>query len=1675
MSGLYLFNIPTNSPENEVTNTNIEYPEKSFVDPFNSQVVQDLLSNDFLKTDPLLTNWINTGEEPAHILKIGSKSSILLLTKNDPTLDQTISPIGSFKFGDFDLYWVHTLVDSPKDIIKLSENDNVIRIIADNSNIEETDDPYGNSIVVDQRIESYNPLTGPGSNPKIDTQNLNTREILGANYVEDTFGYNGTGSVVNVHDTGIDFGHTALIGTMALDSEGRSTTFDGTGSALAITNMWSEQYYRDQGDDVTADIFKPLHSNNVNQIDLSGYDKLKVWSVNNFKTVEMKDDLNIPLPKSYDVAGIPGNDSIDGYRFGIVAYYNSIFWNLVPFLSVDTNNDGDYDTLYFDWETAYYMSGIRLGIIPVDEYLSRSPFSFSESSAYTDLDNPYLSADFTGEEDLGTAELNTPDGYIDMSLGVLGNVFDNRNVTGRLGNGDPLVRGIESSGIGFGFFYDYAAHGTGVTGTIAAQDISYQIQQNSTLYSIRGAAPGAKIIGTLGLISDSADVYSMLWISGYEPDTSFEWNFVNDHIANISSNSWGFPQFSDLVGINDDLVGGYDFYSLFFELLSPPGYLSPEHPGMIFVVSAGNSGPGYGTGGSPVNPSLILVGASTSSWWRENIDAKNPWSPNQPSDQIIAFSSTGPSLYNYPKVDIVATGAFDYSALPSIPFIYTQGDKRFTGGNGTFQLFSGTSEAAPFTSAVLAVQLEAWKDEEKSTIAPDQAKVILKSSAVDLGYDVYRQGAGRASITRGVHLILNGSLPGGEELFMVNSTDAYETAAERISVAFEFWFDGAFRLNATNVLPNSNSLIKHPSSSVSISDTAIYGSIISPGESYSASLDLDKDAANATAYKFEAFYNASSISFTSQNEYNYHFLDDIFNLTALQEADMIQFSISIEDDGFLNAFNAGSWYEVSIGKHFDNNNDNIVDNNERTLDTFGFNENSIITFFANSKVAKLNSMLMVRDQSFDAEYSGPEFETSSYNLNVRAYKRVQDDSIIIGDPISNNYQITIDPDNNASPGFYQGFIKFVGTNGGYVLAQYAYSVPLQIDNFDDGGWSEVSGLTNRPFDNGVFGAIDWGWRASSGDWRIYDIEFTGTVSTANTLAIELEWTYNETAIDVNVFDFDGVHIASSDIIFEGNGRYNSSANAPPNKQRLLVNITDYRLGNTQSGENLAGNNSIFTVALHATAVDSKSGTLDPISLRAAWLTATMDSLGKPEATLITSDGTSLADGMPLTHGKIGLTWSNVSVPAIGFTNINVPREYKVSKADFYLFEDVIDAEDLIAFSDEENVDVTYEIYFEKGMEISIDLSWPQFSTDFDLIIVPKGKPLTGSNSIISGTGTGANPETGTTIVPSSGYYIVVVDYFQGDGSAQPFTLEIIARVVAFSTAQTLDSSFEINLTETNFIEGNYLLESSSKGWNENFRYSQPFRFDAYAPQLNFSETIPELVTSGQVSIGTVYDASVYNFTLSHNGDILVSLTNVNGTQFVTIDAALVPGFFQDTEFTVTGIDQFGHEMSQTYSVYRTDNTQPIFLLEPDNQESLINTPFTLSWLIDDLSSGTYNLKIAGISTINGSWTKNIQLDIELSFDTTGSKFISLEIVDRGGNTHRSFVRISIVNELTTNTDVTSSSTNTTTDTGLFDDLPSDAGTKLFIPLLIGVIIISAAAAGGTIYMRRRPPKTPPTS
>ncbi|OLS22748.1 MAG: hypothetical protein HeimC2_28960, partial [Candidatus Heimdallarchaeota archaeon LC_2] len=831
------------------------------------------------------------------------------------------------------------------------------------------------------------------------------------------------------------------------------------------------------------------------------------------------------------------------------------------------------------------------------------------------------------------------------------------------------------------------------------------------------------------------------------------------------------------------------------------------------------------------------------------------------------------------------------------------------------------------------------------------------------------------------------------------------------------------------------------------------------------------------AYKFEAYYNSTQSLLTSTENDNYHKIKDLFNLTALQEADFIQLTLTIPYEDFIKTRDAGSSFVFILGEHIDLNGDGIIDDNERTWATFSSTDYTILNLFGNSDVITENTIIIIQDSVLRDNDDGDTIPLASYTIGIRAYKRVLDTGVVLSTSNNMNYNVTINPDDNQTPGFYQGFIKFNGNKSGYALAPYTYSVPLQINNYSSNGWSEINGLTNRPMDNAVFGGIDWSWRQSSGDWRFYDLEFIGDVLSANTLAIEVEWTFEETVLDVFVYDNDGIVIALSNINYIKSGFYNSTPNASPKMQRLLINVSSYRVGDTLSGDTLAGtHNRYFTIALHATAVSDQAVLLDPISIRSAWVSEKIADFSEPVASISTSNNEFLLDGTPLTNDTIGLEWTNVtSNPILEFSNINLPTDFKISRPEFLYKEETIPSEELQFLDDKDELERTYEMYLEKGMDLSVILSWPKITTDFDLYIIPENKELLSENSITPGAITSNNPETAKVIIPHTGIYIFVVNYRIGDATDQEFTLSVIARHIVYKNEKSLSNIINISLVDLDVIEADYLIESTSYGWNTMFNFAQIFRFDAYPPELNLFESIPEKVFSGQVSIGYVYDASYYNFTLEKDGSDLVTLINVTGQQAITIDASLINGYYIETEFIVSGIDQLGHSFVQTYSLVRSDDTNPLFISQPEDHEVLLFQEFDLHWEIEDITSGLYELSINGVINETGNWDGDSDIDISLQFYTIGTKFITLRVVDAGGNSFPSLVKISVVLEFSI--DITTTKPNTSTNdfsstvTTSNSTTGSDSDNNVLSPFFIGLIVISSIVGGGTLYMKRKSLKT----
>ncbi len=181
---------------------------------------------------------------------------------------------------------------------------------------------------------------------------------------------------------------------------------------------------------------------------------------------------------------------------------------------------------------------------------------------------------------------------------------------------------------------DGNGHGTHTMGTLAGQGGI-------------GVAPGARWIAGRVLNSDGYGYDS--WIHA-----GFQWLLAPNGDAQLApdvvNNSWGSAA-------SAETVFGEDIALL-------------QDAGIVVVFSAGNSGPGSGTLGSPASlPGVFAVGASDD------------------QDQVAVFSSRGPSPWGEAKPQVVAPGVNVRSSAPG----------------GAYALGDGTSMAAPHVSGVAAL------------------------------------------------------------------------------------------------------------------------------------------------------------------------------------------------------------------------------------------------------------------------------------------------------------------------------------------------------------------------------------------------------------------------------------------------------------------------------------------------------------------------------------------------------------------------------------------------------------------------------------------------------------------------------------------------------------------------------------------------------------------------------------------------------------------------------------------------------------------------------------------------------------------------------------------------------------------------------------------------------------
>ncbi|MFD0579509.1 S8 family peptidase [Dactylosporangium darangshiense] len=235
---------------------------------------------------------------------------------------------------------------------------------------------------------------------------------------------------------------------------------------------------------------------------------------------------------------------------------------------------------------------------------------------------------------------------------------------------------------------DLVGHGTHVASTIAGTGAA-----SSGRYA--GVAPGAQLLDGKVCVVDGCNES---WI--------------------LAGMQWAAEQGAQIVNLS---LGSYDTPGL--DPIEQAVQDLTAQQNILFVVAAGNTGPGAGTVTSPASADAALaVGA---------VDK---------GDQLADFSSRGPRAgdggvkpdLTAPGVDIVAARSKDASEGTPIGESYLR--------------MSGTSMATPHVTGAAA----ALKQQHPQWTPAQLKSALMASSKLNAGQDVYAQGAGRVNLARAI-------------------------------------------------------------------------------------------------------------------------------------------------------------------------------------------------------------------------------------------------------------------------------------------------------------------------------------------------------------------------------------------------------------------------------------------------------------------------------------------------------------------------------------------------------------------------------------------------------------------------------------------------------------------------------------------------------------------------------------------------------------------------------------------------------------------------------------------------------------------------------------------------------------------------------------------------------------
>ena len=1370
-----------------------------------SATYQDPLEN----IHPNLHDWISRGIVPSYLRTSESGVGVTIGVGLDPDWAELSEYMRIRNVFDYGIgYLVQGSVRNSRNLFRIESLD------------------YCGVILGDQRIESQS--VGDRNTPATDQYYV--QDIIGNTLQYDEFGMTGDGVIIGIVDTGVDFGHNDLVDAYAVNSTGFGLSFDPGGTGIAVTSFTLPSvggYLYTEGLDFT--IFNGEYGRTYMSDSDEGIYAEDIW-----------------------VGGLGGVPSTSGfYKVGIgcVEGANTQFF---VFLLTDENSGPlVYDTLYIDWETSWAITadynGITTTVTEEWDFTDESPHYWGD-----DGDSEVLTYDIDGDGvyDYSMGALSNTFDYFDM---INGEVVSGIDAQGRgfafmydfAGHGTSCAGAAAGRGtVGFDVYGNgtlFTTPGVAPNASIMALKLfTYGDAMNCWFWGA-GYRPNTDPFGGYGG-----------WLTW---DHVWEWGWDSTNQAAILSNSWGYiaTYFGWVY-----TIWGTDWYSMCMDFLSVGGteyYIDSEEDlwTPLFVVSSGNAGPGYGTSGSPSSYTAILVGASTTAHYAQPFYNNDSSLGPQPIDQIADFSSCGPTPQGLAKPDVVAPGAYAFDIAP-LCGADGNGNNSWTTFGGTSASAPITAGTAALVMEALSYKgswfgqvkniIETGCDDLNQPAFRQGAGRINATKSVALAYSM------DTSDGASDYLAMMASSHTFNTMFCLDTDGNHDPARWSRSWYYNMYVGYAddnpfYYKSGMYEYPGSYGYSGAPNMTWADDSFTVY---LKPGDSEIVNVSagtatMPIENMDAVWYELE---NQSSHTFTSESVYTTYPLfgtyggidnfDDLFQ-AQFMAADYAIVYVSYDQDSFMDLYDlAGQANYVFLHDWNDTNEDSTIQLHDG--DNVG-EVRRVMYDYSDTNVHQIHvgnpGDQWVGDQNATIYYHdvGNElylWRDLDVTVTIKLFNRVDWDWLSFDRYEAYesiyypwNWEVTVTVPGGTDPGLYAGFLMYGNTT---VNDFYRYS-PIVVRV--DGDVNAPDSLTfgNRdghPYDNGAIdGALSLSNRRASGEWRWYVVDITDLwdqdVNTdtnfTSWVMTNVTWQDPGTCIDVYI-DMLGIGnsywlaggATSSTTTYLGGGHWDGT----PTWERQNVLITDWSWGDNQSTTDWGW----LLITLHVSEYggnyiqENFTITVSPVE---NYTLAGFEGIpGSTAALNCSSQGDAAVTPHSTWNGphvEFNASWDALSVPGFPTIEIRKTRVELLSTVEQEHY-GTITGPVTGGWTPDLNPREAYD-YVEllAGQLVYVEIEFGTWTTtegsalihdgadDVDVFIWAPGMAHTYGNSLTGpSTATGANPEIGEFVAPTSGEYTIGIDWYSGV-VPMGWRVYVYAYQAIGVTTDGLSSEVDTAITDTN--------------------------------------------------------------------------------------------------------------------------------------------------------------------------------------------------------------------------------------------------------------------------------------